>query len=277
MLSYIQREFSEDKMAFIEFAHKRAPSKMASVHVHSHHELYYLAKGKSKYLIDDEIYPVEPGNVVFIPSGHYHRTDNEALMSVERYLISFDDSLFDSDTRILLDELMEKRLISIPINRIEGLEELFGALERSESQSEEIREAVKKIHVLSIISYITRHKREFTPAVSEADKIVHKISEYIGANYSDDLSLPMLSHKFGVSESHLSRKFKDVTGIGLGEYITFIRIMNAERLLSTGKTSITSVATQCGFADPNYFSTVFKKLKGVTPLKFSKSAYNKEN
>lgn len=264
-------------MAFIEFEHKRAPSKMASVHVHSHHELYYLAKGKSKYLIDDEIYPVEPGNVVFIPSGHYHMTDNEALMSVERYLISFDDSLFDSDTKILLDELMEKRLISIPINRIEGLENLFGALEGSASQSEVMLEAVRKIHVLSIISYICRHKREFTPAVSEADRIVHKISEYISVNYSEDLSLSMLSHRFGVSESHLSRKFKDVTGIGLGEYITFIRIMNAERLLSVGKASITSVAAECGFADPNYFSTVFKKLKGVTPLKFSKNAQAKQH
>ena len=263
-------------MAFIEFAHKKAPSKMASVHVHSHHELYYLAKGKSKYLIDDEIYPIEPGNVVFIPSGHYHMTDNESLHSVERYLISFDDSLFDQDTEILLGELMEKRLISIPLNRIEGLEELFGGLERSASLDEDMREAVKKIHVLSIISYICRHKREFTPAVSESDKLVHKVSEYISANYSNDLSLPMLSHSFGVSESHLSRRFKDVTGIGLGEYITFIRIMNAERLLSTSKASITSVAAQCGFADPNYFSTVFKKLKGVTPLRFSRSANAKQ-
>ena len=264
-------------MAFIEFEHKKAPSKMASVHVHPFHELYYLAKGKSKYLIDDEIYPVEPGNVVFIPGGHYHMTDNEALMSVERYLISFDDTLFDADTKIMLDELMEKRLINIPINRIEGLEALFAALERSASQKEEISDAVRKIHALSIISYICRHKRSFTPAVSDQDKIVHKISEYIGANYSDELTLPLLSRKFGVSESHLSRKFKDVTGVGLSEYITLIRIMNAERLLSSGKVSITSVAAQCGFADPNYFSTVFKKLKGVTPLRFSRSANAKQS
>ena len=53
--------------------------------------------------------------------------------------------------------------------------------------------------------------------------------------------------------------------------------MNAERLLSVGKASITSVAAECGFADPNYFSTVFKKLKGVTPLKFSKNAQAKQH
>jgi AraC-like DNA-binding protein len=41
--------------------------------------------------------------------------------------------------------------------------------------------------------------------------------------------------------------------------------------LTEGNTSITAVAVECGFNDSNYFSTVFKKQKGVTPLKFAKS------
>lgn len=32
--------------------------------------------------------------------------------------------------------------------------------------------------------------------------------------------------------------------------------------------SITDIATMCGFNDSNYFSSVFKKLKGIPPLKF---------
>ena len=60
--------------------------------------------------------------------------------------------------------------------------------------------------------------------------------------------------------------------MGISEYITFIRIINAEKLLLEGDDSITSVAQKCGFNDPNYFSTVFKKIKGITPLKFAKNA-----
>ena len=259
-------------MANIEFDHKKTSTKMLGVHVHKTHELYYLAKGATKYLIDDEIYPVEPGNIVFIPKGHYHMTDNGEYENVERYLISFDDDLFDSDTRVILDELSEHRLISISLSRIEEIQSLFDRFKHYAAMDGEIGNAVRKIHALAILSFICRHKREFTPEVSETDRIAHQVSEYISANYSDELSLSLLSRKFSISESHLSRKFKEVVGIGLNEYITFVRIMNAERLLSEGSLSITEVAAECGFNDPNYFSTVFKKIKGVTPLKFAKSA-----
>jgi len=259
-------------MASIQFSHNRTAPKMRGVHVHTEHELYYLAGGKTKYLIDDEIYPVEPGNVVFIPKGHYHMTDSGEYTDVERYLLSFDDDLFDSDTRIILDELFEKRLINIPINRVEGLEELFRSYERSLMIEGELGEAVRKVHALGILSFICRHKKEYTPKLSESERIIHSVSEYISANYREELTLSSLSLRFSVSESHLSRKFKEVSGIGLSEYITFVRIINAERLLRSGESSITKVASQCGFSDPNYFSTVFKKIKGVTPLRFAKNS-----
>ena len=259
-------------MTHIEFAHKKIAIKMPVVHVHAKHELYYLAKGNTKYIIDDEIYPVEAGNVVFIPKGHYHMTDSGDRRDVERYVINFDDTLFDSDTAVILDELIEKRLISIPLNRVEGLEEIFDSLERASGIGGEMGYAISKIHTLSILSYICRHKKDFTPTLSEADMLVHRVSGYISENYSEELSLSILSHKFSVSESHLSRRFKAVSGLGLNEYITFVRIINAERLLREGNETVTSVSEKCGFSDPNYFSTVFKKIKGITPLKFAKNA-----
>ena len=45
----------------------------------------------------------------------------------------------------------------------------------------------------------------------------------------------------------------------------------AEKLLKAKKMPITHVAAACGFNDSNYFSTVFKKIKGITPLKYSKT------
>ena len=124
---------------------------------------------------------------------------------------------------------------------------------------------------VSISLSLPRSKRKYEPKFSESEKIVHDISEYVSAHFPEDMSLPTLALRFSVSESHLSRKFKDVSGVGLNEYVTFVRIMNAERLLREGGRSITEVAALCGFNDSNYFSAVFKRIKGVTPLKFSKS------
>ena len=259
-------------MAFVDFSHEIKTHRMKNVHVHPWHELYYLEKGSTRYLIGDEIYHVEEGNLAFIPKGHYHMTDNGDCEHVERSLLSFGDDLFDSDTQVILDSLMSQRLISIPIGRIEALDDLFAGIERSLSLDGAIGEATRKIHALSILSFVCRHKREMVPSVREADRIVHEVSGYISANYSEDLSLSSLSHRFSVSESHLSRKFKDVSGMGLNEYITLVRVMNAERLLREGTHTITEVATLSGFNDSNYFSTVFKRIKGTTPLRFAKTA-----
>lgn len=257
-------------MAFIEFLHEKKYNIMNEMHVHPWHEIYYMKKGRTRYLVDGEIYPVEEGNLVFIPKGHYHMTDSGYREMVERSLLSFDDELFDADTLAVLDELMGERLISIPMHRLEGLDTLFEALGKAQSVDGKFGEAVRKIHTLSILAYVCRHKRNFKPKLSDADRIVHEVAEYVSAHYGEDLTLTSLAHRFSLSESHLSRKFKDVAGIGLNEYITHVRILNAERLLLDGKRSITSVAVECGFNDSNYFSTVFKKVKGVTPLRFVK-------
>ena len=259
-------------MAFIELLHEKKYNVMNEVHVHPWHELYYLKRGKTRYLVDDELYPVEEGNLVFIPKGHYHKTDNGYREMVERTLLSFDDELFDSDTVAVLDELMGERLISIPLHRREGLDALFDGMEESLGDGGALAEASRKIHVLAVLSYICRHKRVVTPMVSEADRLVHKVAEYVSTHYAEELTLASLARRFSLSESHLSRRFKDVAGMGLNEYVTHVRIMNAERLLIEGNYSITDVAVKCGFNDSNYFSTVFKKQKGVTPLKFAKES-----
>ena len=261
-------------MAFIELLHETKHNVMKEVHVHTWYELYYLKKGRTRYLIGNEIYSVGEGDLVFVPKGQYHMTDSGCPGIVERCLLSFDDALFDSDTSVLLDELMGERLITIPINRLEGLDSLFGKMERSLSFNDSIGSAVTKINALAILSYVCRHKRVGTYSVSEADRIVHDVAEYISSHYKEELSLYLLSRRFSVSESHLSRRFKEVAGIGLNEYVTHVRIMNAERLLLSGMTSITAVAEECGFNDSNYFSSVFKKIKGITPLRFAKGEEN---
>lgn len=75
--------------------------------------------------------------------------------------------------------------------------------------------------------------------------------------------------KYALSRSHFSKLFKQVTGVGLNEYINITRITAAQNLLSKSNYSITEVASACGFNDSNYFAAVFKKIKGITPKKYS--------
>jgi AraC family L-rhamnose operon transcriptional activator RhaR/AraC family L-rhamnose operon regulatory protein RhaS len=59
-------------------------------------------------------------------------------------------------------------------------------------------------------------------------------------------------------------------GIGINEYITYVRITNAEKILRETNLSVTQVADCCGYTDSNYFSTVFKHIKGIPPQRYRK-------
>ena len=60
-----------------------------------------------------------------------------------------------------------------------------------------------------------------------------------------------------------------ITGVGLNDFINISRITAAEKLLVSSNMSITEIASACGFNDSNYFASVFKKFKGITPKRYS--------
>ena len=58
--------------------------------------------------------------------------------------------------------------------------------------------------------------------------------------------------------------------MGIIQYLTYVRVTNAKKLLRESTLSVMEVAERCGFNDSNYFSAVFKKVKGMTPMSYRK-------
>lgn len=88
---------------------------------------------------------------------------------------------------------------------------------------------------------------------------------YINENYKSDMSLEVLSHKFGFTKSYISRYFKDCFGIGLNRYINILRLKNAILLLKEGKNNITYCAMESGFNSLRTFYRVFGEEFGCSP------------
>lgn len=248
--------------------------KRSGVHSHNHYELYYLVDGKTKYFIGDEIFEVESGDIVFVPKGLFHGTDSETCLRNERILIFFSEDTFLPGTAHILKKLCAERVIHINKGKEERIERLFVRLRNEYENRAEFSDTLLTLYILELVTLICRYKIDAKPDSSGINEDIYAISRYIRTNFNKELSLKSLSKDFAMSESHLSRKFKEVSGIGINEYITYVRILNAEKLLKENKLPITQIAASCGFNDSNYFSTVFKKLKGITPLRYSKTNYD---
>lgn len=99
---------------------------------------------------------------------------------------------------------------------------------------------------------------------------VQKAILHINNHLSGDLSLKSLSATQNMNASYLSALFKKETGQTVTDYVNQMRIHQAERLLGTTKLQIQTVAQHCGIPDVNYFSKIFKKYTGKSPIQYRK-------
>lgn len=244
---------------------------VSNIHYHSTYELYYLLSGKTSYFVGDNIYHICEHTFVFIPKGVIHKTDNTLSPSNERILVDFDASLIDSNIKPIVDELSKCTVITIPQHKIVHVETLLFKIEAEAEKKYRFSDIMIKLYIKELLVLISRYKDTEPPKLSSVDSTIDSIAEYIRTNYSQNITLDILCEKFNVSKYYLSRRFKEICGIGLIEYLNSVRITNAEQLLRNSDMSVSDIAYHCGFNDSNYFAAVFKKLKGISPLKYSKS------
>ncbi len=101
--------------------------------------------------------------------------------------------------------------------------------------------------------------------------LIKQVYYYIHKNYSDDISLKLLSGKFNVNAAYLGQLFKKETGELLSNYLNRIRIEKAKELLSNTSMKANEIAEKVGYVEPNYFYRAFKKITNLSPSEFRKS------
>lgn len=91
---------------------------------------------------------------------------------------------------------------------------------------------------------------------------------YIDAHLKENISVATLAGQCVLSTSRFSHLFKEVTGTGAVNYIHELRISKAAVLLATTGLSVAEIAEQVGFGDAAYFSRVFRKSCGRSPVEY---------
>ena len=97
-----------------------------------------------------------------------------------------------------------------------------------------------------------------------------KVKEYIDSNYcNEEISLELIAKKMFLSPSTCSKIFKDETGENFSSYIIALRLNKAKELLRNGF-KVYQVSSMIGYSSSKYFSKLFKKHTGMSPMEYKK-------
>lgn len=112
---------------------------------------------------------------------------------------------------------------------------------------------------------------------SPDEKLMERIVAVINKNMTNtELSVDMIATEVGISRVHLYRKMKELTNQAPHAFIRNTRLKQAANLLATSNRNITEVMYACGFPNATSFSTIFKKMYGMSPREYMKQHNRKE-
>jgi two-component system response regulator YesN len=109
------------------------------------------------------------------------------------------------------------------------------------------------------------------------NKTIEKALSFIQTNYTQDISLEDTARYVEMNASYFSSYFKLETGSSFVEYLTGLRMDKAKTLMMDAGLRLYEIAQMVGYQEVKYFSRLFKKKMGVTPVEYRQFFFRKED
>lgn len=238
-------------------------------HWHRSIEIFAVFEGTLTFSINQEKYPLMPGEFMLVNSNEIHSVDSPEpnmtvvvqipLKTFEKYFtgeqfISFTHDPKAQDERVMgvisdIYRAYTEKKCGYDL-KVQGLfYELLYLMVTKYRETEVSDEMVKKNRKLSRLSVIT---------------------SYIKEHYTEELSLERLAEIFGYSPTYLSRMFQKYAGINYKSYLQSIRVEYAYQALANSEQTLSEIALENGFPNSKALAKAFSKKYGMLPSEYRK-------
>ncbi len=233
-------------------------------------QIIYIASGKAHFHFgnpeNETIVPA--GNIVLFRPKEFQKYEYYGIDKTEVYWIHFTGN----DVKNILRKYGfpdEKRIFpvgtSLEYERV--FKRIIMELQRCQDDYEEMLDLLLR-HLLII--FHRELTREHVLKNEYLDSEMDIAASYFNENYNRDINIEEYAVSRGMSVSWFIRNFKKYTGTTPMQFITSIRITNAQMLLETTNYAINEIARIVGYDNPLYFSRLFRKQKGCPPSHYRK-------
>ena len=232
--------------------------------------LIVCTKGKGWAEINGLKLAVAAHQVLFIPANkpHAYGADDNDPWSIHWSHFSGTEATSYS---IMLPA--REYVLSIPVADAKEISSMFRESYRLASSGLTERTLLLVSHVLRHVLGLLFFQTGRSPG-GGSRTIAHDLSksiEFMRTNVARSLTLQELSRHAGLSPARYSVLFREQTGSSPVEHHIRLRMQAACHCLDTTALSVKEVAAELGYDDPYYFSRVFQKILGCSPLTYRRS------
>ena len=243
-----------------------APNWFNIQHSHDFCEILYVAGGAGEAILEGKKFRLAPGDLVVVNPGTLHEERSDAKAPLRLIFLAIRDFAVPGLPAGCLSQ--EKyRVLSCGEYRYKMDIYLRELLQETSSQIEFYQEISQGLvsALLVLVMRLIRINPEDEAALSQE---CQKIKEYLDQNFTSPITLDSLSETVYISKHDLSHLFKEQTGISPIKYLTLKRMEKACELLSETELPVSEVSKAVGYENPLYFSQVFKRIYGISPVKY---------
>lgn len=238
------------------------------LHMHDDYEILLFLEGDTKYIVEENVYFLNPGDVIVIRKNQMHRAYHNSNAKYTRFVLNISPDFFKECNCMEYEKDFTHpsgctgTKIDAETVKSSGLYDAFMRLRKYlAADSNESSPVVRSIIVE--ILYLTINIKSYSDD-DTSDSQLKSVIRYINSNFEKQITLDMLEKKFFISKYHLCHIFLRATGLTVHQYIANKRYAHAAELIKSGKT-ITEAASLAGFSNYSSFYRGYKKLYGTSP------------
>jgi len=266
---YTASSFAKNSLMYLQeigslSARKEHTSKRKSLDSY----LFFIVESGSGILKYDGVeYQLCAGDIVFIDCrrAYSHTTKNDDLWSLR--WIHFDGpGMFPIYEKYIArgGKPVIHGVDESVINRLTGIHSDIAQTLVSEDYVKDMKINEGICSVLTLLMELSWNPTDEN--VSHQKKDILSVRTYINEHFTDKITLEFLADNFFINKYYLTRVFKEQYGVSINTYIQQLKITKAKQLLRFSDLPIEQIAADCGIEDSNYFSRMFKKVEGVSPI-----------
>lgn len=250
------------------------------LHWHDHFEIICMVAGKAVFHIDSQPYETVPGDLLIVPGGGLHVGYAATAEPVEFVSIVWNRSLLEGpasdpiheqylspylDGRLRFPVRLDKHAADYPAYRA-----IVGRILEEFDRRASAYELVVKAELLLLLTLLSRaclaeHGVDAANAGNRRIERFKSLILHIQSHYREPLTVSEAARMVHLNPYYFCKVFKAATGRTFVDFVNRCRMDEAERLLSGGGMTVTEVAERVGCGNLNYFTRLFKRIKGMTP------------